>query len=453
MLLLARYVVPVSRDPFENGAVLVKDGQIADVGYANVLKTRYPEEETRDFGIAAIMPGFVDVHTHLDWSVLRGLVYDSPYAAWRIQTSRKSLRLAPRDWLDSAYLGASEAVRSGITTVADVSRRSAAFEAVQDVGLRGVFYREVGTMDRHEVDHALTACFNEIDEWRRTADPAMATIGIAPSSLYTCNPKIFKAIAEYAMDGTPVAIHLAGSQAEYDFVRYGSSKFSVHADELERGFGIDMPPWLATGVSPVQYVLNWDILDVPNVLAIHCVHVDETDIDTLIAYDVSIAHCARCNAQLGMGIAPVNRFLRAGLRVGLGTDSPAASGITDPIDEMRIALLLQRAVAKTPSDFLSTREVIRMATLGAAEALGLDDKIGTLDVGKRADIIAVDLSKSHQAPTHDPNSAIVHTANQENILMTMVDGHVLFDGELEVIDAMDDDFSQRIDAMRAKLRN
>ncbi len=451
MLLLARYVVPVSCDAFENGAILIRDGKIVDIGYANKLKTRYPEEETRDFGMAALMPGFIDVHTHLEWSALRGLVYDAPYAAWRIQTAKKAQRLTGQDWRDSAYLGAFEAARSGITTVADVTRTGASFEAAQMMGLRGVFYREVGTMESREIDRVLGEAYDDIDEWRARADNK-TLVGVAPSSLYTCNPKVFKAIAAYGCDGTPIALHLAGSRAEYEFIRYGSSKFSVHADELERGFGVDMPPWLATGVSPVQYVLNWDILDAPNVLAVHCVQVDEKDIETLIEYDVAIAHCARCNAQLAMGIAPVNRFLQGGLRVGLGTDSPAASGITDPIDEMRIALLLQRAIAKTTADFLSTKEVIRMATLGAAEALRIDDQVGSLDVGKCADIIAIDLSNSHQTPTHDPNSAIVHTANQENVLMTMVDGEILYDDSTK-IPAEFDEVIKRIEAMRSKLRN
>jgi 5-methylthioadenosine/S-adenosylhomocysteine deaminase len=426
MLLIARYVLPVAGPHIENGAVLVRDGRIEDVGYATKLKTRYPDESTKDFGLAAIMPGFIDAHTHLEYSAMRGLINDVPYVAWKMHIAEKEKLFTPQDWDDSALLGTLECVRSGITTVADITETGAALRAISQVGLRGIIYREVGTMDHNKVDSVMDAAKADIAEWRTQVNPAHVQVGIAPSALYTCHPNVFSHTASYAMDGTPVAVHLAGSREEYDFIRYGSSPFSVHSMEQEVGYGSDMPPWLATGVSPVRYILNWGVLDVPNVLAIHCVQVDDSDIEKLADRDVAIAVCSRINAQLAMGVAPLRKFLQAGLRVGLGTDSPAAIDATDPFAEMRIGLLLQRALG-TRQDFFSAEEMIRLATLGGAEALRISDQVGSLEVGKQADIIAIDLSNSNQAPTHDPNSAIVHTATQDNILMTMVAGEVLYD--------------------------
>lgn len=451
MLLFARYVLPVSSPHIENGGVLIKDDKIVDVGQATEMKVRYPTEPSLDFGLAALMPGFVDVHTHLEYSAMRGLVHDVPYAAWKMALDEKERLFTSQDWDDSALLGGLESVASGITTIADITRTGSSGHAAQAIGLRGVIYREVGTMDRSRVDHVVEEATEDVEAWRETVDGNRLSIGYAPFSLSTCHPRIFSKIADLVADGTPVACHLAGSKEEYDFVLRGSSPFSVHNTELGAGYGIDMPPWLPTGVSPVRYLLNWQILKVPNLLAIHCVHVDDQDIDILAEHDVAVAYCPRCNAKLSMGIAPIGKFLRAGIRVGLGTDSPAASDSMDPIAEMRIGLLLQRAV-NDKRNFLDTDQMVYMATLGAAKALRLDDKIGSLDPGKQADIVAIDLSASHQAPTHYPNAAIVHTCNQDNVLMTMVGGHILFDGEHQ--HGVDPErVYARAEEMRLKLRN
>lgn len=451
MLLCARYILPVSHPHIENGAILVRNDRIADIGYATDLKMRYPMEEVRDFGLSALMPGFVDVHTHLEYTTLRGMSPDVPYAAWKKSLDDKSRGFSPQDWDDSALLGGLEAVASGITTIADVTDTGASGRAAQAIGLRAVIYREAETMQKRLIPKTMNRVGDDIDRWRSEFDSSRITVGIGANTLYACHPELLRAIGEYASDGTPVAVHVACSKEEADFVRAGSSPFSVHNNELERGYGIDMPPWLPTGVSPVQYILNWGILDAPNVLAIHGVHVDDADIEYLAGRDVAIAYCPRCNAKLGMGVAPVGKYLAAGVRVGLGTDSPAASDSMDMIDEMRVGLFIQRVLGDK-HDFLTTNQMVRMATLEGARALRMDDQIGSLEVGKLADIIAIDLHNSHQAPTHYPASAIVHTCNQDNVFMTMVGGRILFDGQRHVHRVDPDRIRARAEEMRIKLR-
>jgi 5-methylthioadenosine/S-adenosylhomocysteine deaminase len=450
MLLLARYVLPISSPPIEDGAVYVQDDRIMAVGEAAELKALYPNETQMDFGLAALMPGLIDAHSHLEYSAFRGLIRDVAFADWKIALTEREQLFDERDWLDSAYLGALETVGSGITTVADITSTGASLTAAQDIGLRGTFYREIGTMVKAEVPRVLEAAYRDIEEWRSRATPGFQRIGVAPEALYKCHPEVFTEIRDYAMDGTPVACHLAGSREEYEFIRYGSSPFSVHSTEMERGYGIDMPPWLATGVSPIRYILNWGLFQVPNLLAIHCVHVDEDDVDFLAQYQVAVAVCTRCNAQLGMGIAPISDFIKAGLRVGLGTDSPAASSTTNLFAEMQTTLLMQRAVNRK-SDWLTATQMVRLATLGAAEALGVADSVGSLEPGKLADIIALDLSRSASAPTHDAAAAIVHTVRPDNVLMTMVGGEVLFNGKhLHGVDR--ERVMARAEEMRLKLR-
>lgn len=423
MLLTARYVLPVATPHIEYGAVLVRDDKIVEIGEASHLKELHPDEPVRDFGLAALMPGFIDMHTHMEYTAMRGLVDDLPYSEWKLQLMQRERHFSGQDWEDSAMLGSLEALQSGITTIADITRTGASARSARATGLRAIIYREVATMEKSNVAPVMERAAADIAGWRELSDDGRITVGIAPHAPYSCHPELFRRVAAFAADGTPVAIHLAGSKEEYDFVKYGSSML---ATDVRDTYDADAPGWLPTGVSPVRYVQQWGLYEVPNILGVHCTQVDEADIEVLAHNDVAIAHCPRCEAKLGMGVAPLEKFLRAGIRVGLGTDSPAASNSMDVFEEMRIGLLVQRAILGEER-FMNARQFVKMATLDAARALKMESQIGSLEPGKQADIIAVDLSKSHQIPTHHPYSTLVHTANQENLLATMIAGSFVYE--------------------------
>lgn len=447
MLLTARYVLPIAAPHIEHGAVLVRDDRIVEIGDFEHLQALHPDEPVKDFGLAALTPGFIDLHTHLEYAALRGLVDDLPYSRWKLQLLQKERLFSPEDWEDSALLGALEAVQSGITTIADVTETGASGRAANVVGLRGIIYREIATMEKREVENEMQAALADLGTWQAAMDADRIRVGLAPHAPYSCHPELFKRVAEHAQDGTPVALHLAGSREEYQFVKYGSSML---ATDVRDSFDADAPLWLPTGVSPVRYVLQWGILSVPNILAVHCTQVDDLDVEILAKHDVAIAHCPRCNAKLGMGIAPLEKFTRAGIRVGLGTDSPAASNSMDEFEEMRIGLLVQRAVQGS-EHFIPARQFVKMATLDAARALRLNASIGSLEPGKQADIIAIDLSESHQIPTHYPYGALVHTANQENVLWTMIAGEVVYEDH-KWMNVDHTRVFERAEEMRMKLR-
>ncbi len=448
MLLQSRYVLPVSGPVIEDGAVLVRDGEIVDVGPRAELVQRYPDEAVRDFGQAALMPGFVDLHTHLEYAVFRGMVDDAPYSQWKLQVMQKESLLDEEDWAVSADLGATEAVRSGITTIADITDTGVSLRSASAVGLRGVVYREVSTMDRSQVDAVIAAALDDVERWQAAASGRLA-VGLAPHSPYSCHPKLFEAVAEAARErALPVAMHLAGSKDEHDFVKYGSS---LLGQDYREASGWSSIGWLPTGVSPVRYVYQWGILEVPRMLAVHCVHLDDGDVEILAKTGVSVAYCPRCNLKLGMGIAPLQELVEAGVLVGIGTDSPASNSTMDFFDEMRIGLLVQRGLAGE-AKFYPAERFVRMATLDGARALGIDRLVGSLEPGKRADIVAVDLSRSHQVPTRDPYGAVVHTANQDDVLMTMIDGQVVFDRSSVETEAFAD-LAARAERVQAKLRS
>ncbi len=425
MLLCAQYVLPITADPIENGAVLVRDGRISDIGDASMLKLRYPNEPSVEYDSAALLPGFVDLHTHLENAALRGLVHDVPYATWIMSMRDLSAKLDVADWYDSAILGGLEALSSGITTVADITSTGASCTAMNKLGLRGIVYREVGAMDSRRVDFAMNTAEHDVAHWREEVDSSRITVGVSPASVFNCHPEVFRKVSAYATrESLPVALRLAGDKEECDFVRYGSSPFSVHQMDNKRGF-VEVPPWLPTGTTPINYALNWGAFDSDNVMIVHGVYPDDRDIRKMVEYDVSVASCPRINAQLGMGVAPLDEYRRAGIRIGLGTDSPAATDSTDMLIEMRIGMLLQRAVNR--KGFIDSKTMLELATIEGARALRMDDKIGSLEVGKQADIVAVDMSGTHQTSVSDPVTDVVNACNGTDVLMTMVAGKTLYE--------------------------
>ncbi len=422
-LFSAKWVIPVDGPAIKGGAVVVEGDKIIAVGDAEELSTQFATAKRRDFGRSIILPGFVDLHTHLGFAAFRGVCDDLPYAQWKIQQLNKSRSLNESDWLISARLGAMEAVESGITTIADLTPRGTNLQAAIEFGLRGIVFYEMAEMDRTKVPSTLKEAELTVAGWRDLAANHKIEIGIAPLAPHAACPPLIRGCADWARrDGLKLCTHLAGSKDEYDFIKYGSSEL---AGAFREAMGWGHLLWQPMGVSPVKYLQHQGFFD-NDVLAVHCVHLDDDDIRVLSDYDVAVAHCPKCSAKLAMGTAPLREFLEHGMRVGLGTDSPASNNMMDFFDEMRIGLLFQRARSHTIRQ-AEALAFVRMATLGGAEALGLEDVTGSLTVGKDADLVVVDMTKSHQRPLSDPYSALVYTANQENITLTMGSGKILYD--------------------------
>jgi 5-methylthioadenosine/S-adenosylhomocysteine deaminase len=397
----ADWVLPVEGDPIEDGAVVVEEGRIVEVGRAAGLAG-----PRRHFPDCAILPGFVNAHSHLEYAVYAGFGDALAFGPWLALHIERKARLSHDEMVAIARLGAAECLSSGVTTVGDASFSGAAAQACAELGLRAIVYLEVFGGDP---DTAL----GRFELLRKRAEPwasDLVRVGVSPHAPYTVTAGVYRACAEL---GLPLATHLAESDDETDFMLRGTGPIVAYAE---------IP---APGRTGIRHLAAEGLLG-PHVVAAHCVKADDEEIGLLARHDVGVAHCPRSNAVLGCGVAPVAELLAAGVRVGLGTDSPASTPSFDVFEEMRAAVYAARARASRP-DALAASDVLRLATLGAASALGLEDETGSLVPGKRADLAVVSLAGSPFLPWEDPAAAVVFGGSPGRVELSLVDGEARYE--------------------------
>lgn len=389
----ARYVLPVSAPPITNGTVAVDGGRIAYVG----PRGHGPQGSDVDLGDAVLLPGLVNVHCHLELTAMRGFLESLDFRSWILRlTSSKRAVLSREMLLDSARYGIMEGLRSGITTYADTCDSGVAFDAMRECGVRGIMYQEVFGPDPAQCAGSLAELREKINRLAPLQTDTVR-IGLSPHAPYTVSDALFLAVARFAKEESlTMAIHIAESQLEEDLVVRGAGQF---ADGL-RQRGIAVAP---RGRSPIALLHSLDVL-AARPLLIHCVRTDDSDLALIAQSHSAIAHCPVSNAKLGHGVASLTSFLHANIRVGLGSDSVASNNRMDLLEEMRTAVLLQRASLGV-FDVVSQETALHLATLGGARALGLDREIGSLDVGKSADLSAFPLDGV--GPVHDPIATTV----------------------------------------------
>jgi len=390
----AQFVHPVTAPPIEDGAVLVDDrGTIAAVGPNLVVPTR-PGALQLEFPDARLLPGLVNTHTHLELTHLAGKNAEREFAAW-IRTLR-ALKDAttPEEFSRSAEQGVRDAWAAGVTCVADTGSTGAPLEALARLGGRGIYYQEVFGPDPAQCAASMAELERALARLSPLASSPLS-LGVSPHAPYTVSEPLYRAVADLARrERWPLAMHLAESRAETELVRDGSGAF---ADALRaRGFAVR-----AQHCSPVQYLLRLGVLQrATGWLCIHGVQVDGPDIDVLRDAGVAVAHCPRSNRVHGHGTAPLAAFRRAGLPVGLGTDSVVSVGDSSLLAEVTAAAL-------------DGEDALRMLTIEGARALGLEREIGSLEVGKQADLAVFPSTILHRPPP--PSTA----------LLTLVAGRVV----------------------------
>jgi cytosine/adenosine deaminase-related metal-dependent hydrolase len=429
----AQWVVPVSSSPFADGAIAVSDDRIAAAGNRQTLLKQFPEAAVQDFGPAAIVPGFVNSHSHLELTAMRGLLEneESDFFAWlKKLTVTRLERMNADDLIVSAQWGACEAARAGVTCVADAS--DSAFEsmnALRAVGLRGIVYQESFGPDPRLAQENFAKLQTKISQLRER-ETSLVKCGVSPHAPYTVSGPQLEMIARFALaEDLPLMMHAAETLMEVTLLREGRGAF---ADGM-KSRNID---WQSPGVSPIEYLKQHDILATQPLLA-HCIQVDAADIETLSETQTRVAHCPKSNSKLGHGIAPLTKFVEQGITVGLGSDSVASNNVCDLLDEARYALLLARSGVgeSTAACSLSAQNVLQMATQGGAQALGLEKQIGALKEGMQADLVVVGLNGAQQVPVYDPVSALIFSSGARDVMLTVVAGREVYrDGRVTAVD-------------------
>jgi 5-methylthioadenosine/S-adenosylhomocysteine deaminase len=413
----ARWVVPIASPPIGDGVVAVDADRIAFVGSVD----DGPAGEEVNLGDVVLLPGLVNAHCHLELTAMRGFLEDLDFQRWilRLTLARRAI-LDADAFLDSARYGLEEGIRAGVTTYADTSSSGVVMRAMREAGARGIMYQEVFGPDPAQCATSIAELRNAVAGLRYLETP-LVRVGVSPHAPYTVSDDLFRATAELAREQRlPLAVHVAESELERRLVVDAAGGF---AEGLRRR-GISVEP---RGESSIQLLARLRLLDVMPLL-IHCTRVDARDIATIAASHSSVAHCPVSNAKLGHGIAPLDELLAAGISVGLGSDSVASNNRMDLLAEAREALLLQRArIGSFESP--AAADVLELATIGGAKAIGIDHLVGTLEEGKQADLAAFAVDPLR--PVQDPVAAAIFSLTGAHARFVMVAGRPLLrDGTL-----------------------
>ena len=407
-LIDARWVIPVepAGTVLTDHTVAVANGVIVDILPSDVAHLRYVAQRHLRLDQHAVIPGLVNLHTHAAMTLMRGLRDDVNLMDWLNRYIWPTeLRLVSAEFVrDGTSLACAEMMRGGITCFNDMYFfPEAAAEAALKAGMRaalGIIAVEFATPYASDAGDYLAKGLAVRDALR---DEPLLTFCMAPHAPYSVSDATFEQVAIYAAElDLPVHLHLHETREE---IQESVKKHNVR---------------------PIQRLQRLGLLG-PGLIAVHAVHMEPGEIDLLAAHGCHVAHCPASNLKLANGIAPVVALRRAGVNVGIGTDSAASNNRLDLFGELRLAALLAKG-STGDATALPSQAVLEMATLGAARALGLDQQIGSLVPGKRADIVAVDFSALELSPTYDPLSHLVYAAGGEHVT------HVWIDGQLRVED-------------------
>jgi 5-methylthioadenosine/S-adenosylhomocysteine deaminase len=392
------------RHIIENGQIAVRGDSIYVVGKGPLFPKGAQAKQTIDAKGALVLPGFINGHTHVPMTLLRGLHDDVTLDDWlRKYIFPAEAKNVTEDFVRwGTRLAAAEQIRSGVTTFADMYYfEDAVAEETKAAGMRGVLGETF--IDFPAPDNKTNAAMLEYTEkfLKRWQGDALIHAAAAPHSIYTCSRKTLQDSAALARKyHAPILIHLAEMKKELD-------------DSLKQN-----------GLTPVQYVEKLGILG-PDVVAAHCIFVDEKDQKILAGRQVGCVHNPSSNMMLASGVAPVVEERAAGIAVGLGTDGPAGSNNDlDLMEEMDLAAKLQK-ITKMDPRALGAKSVVEMATIEGARALHMEKEIGSLEVGKKADIILISLEEPNAVPMYDIYAQLAYALKGSDVETVVIGGRIV----------------------------
>jgi 5-methylthioadenosine/S-adenosylhomocysteine deaminase len=387
------------------GAVAVQGDHLVAIGPEDEIKHNFSANEIIDCQGKVLMPGLVNAHTHVPMTLLRGLADDLRLDVWLMGYMMPVERefVSPEFVRLGTLLACAEQIRSGITTFNDMYYfEDAVAEATAQAGMRAVCGQTIlkfPSPDAGSYEDSLAMAREFIQRWK---DHPLIVPAVAPHAPYTCTAEILRASAELAREfDVPLHIHIAETALEVENMRNEN------------------------GMPVVPYIKKQGLLEA-KVIAAHCVHIDSGEMRTLQHANAGVAHNPSSNLKLASGFAPIQKMLETGLKVGIGTDGPASNNDLDMFEEVRLASFIAKAVSNDPT-VLPAQTALVMATRLGAQALHLGHLTGSLEPGKRADLILVDVYPTHNSPRfhRDPNNAyaqIVYAAKSTDVSDVMVNG-------------------------------
>lgn len=396
---------------YQNGTVVVKGNKIIAVGDSELAKN-YQAKQVLDVDGDIVMPGLINTHTHVSMTVFRSLGDDIPDRLHRYIFPLES-KLVSRDMVRiGANLGNVEMLKGGVTTYADMYYfEDEVAKTVDKIGMRAILGQSViqfPVADAKNADEGIQYALNFIDQYK---NHPRITPAFAPHAPYTNTTETLQKIAKLSLEKqVPVLIHLAESDREQEKI-------------AER----------ANGLSPVQYMHQIGALNA-NLVGAHMILVDDKDIELVKAADVGVAHNMSANIKAAKGVSPALKMYDQNVRIGLGTDGPMSSNSLSTMDELNLVAKVHKLVNNDRAA-MPPLKVIDMATMGAAKALHMEEKIGSLEVGKLADIIVIDTKSPNMLPIYNPYSALVYSANSGNVRHAIIDGKlVMQDRQINTVD-------------------
>lgn len=402
LLIEPRWLIPIEPAgvTLENHALAVSRGRIVAVLPLAEARQRFQPRETVTLDSHVLLPGFVNLHTHAAMTLMRGYADDLPLMNWlNERVWPAEARYVSAGFVrDGTLLAAAEMLRGGITCCNDMYFfPEAAAQAYRRLGMRaalGLIAIEFPSAYAADADDYLSKGLAMRDALR--GEPLLSFC-MAPHAPYTASDKTLERIVMLAQQlDLPLHIHVHETRNEID------QSLAQH------------------GVRPLQRMQRLGLVG-PGLIAVHAVHLDDSEIALLAANGSSIAHCPTSNMKLASGVAPVSRAAQAGINIGLGTDGAASNNRLDILQEMRHAALLAK-VESGDASVLDAHQVLRMATLHGASALGLDGEIGSLQAGKAADVCAIELAAPELSPCFNPASHVIYAAGREHVTHTWVAG-------------------------------
>jgi 5-methylthioadenosine/S-adenosylhomocysteine deaminase len=403
----AAWVLPIDRAPIADGAVLLApDGRILAVGPDTEVPAPSGVERS-EFPSAALLPGLVNTHTHLELTGLDGQVPEDDFPSWIRRVIALKAQRTPADFLAVAKQGIRDGWSQGVTTVADTGDSGAALQALHQLGGSGIAYQEVFGPHPDQAPAQLAGLVSRLEALAPLAGDRVR-LGVSPHAPYSVSGPLYAMVAHLARErGYPIAVHIAESPAESDLLGKASGGFA----EAWRGRGIPLPS--LPGRTPIAWLEEHGVLG-PDTLCIHAVHADESDLALLRRRAAAVAHCPRSNDRHRHGRAPIRPMLDRGIRVGIGTDSAASVAPCDLLAEARAAASLAS---------LRADEVLRLCTLEGARALGLETEIGSLTAGKWGDLVAFRLP----GPVDGARLAgTVVTRRSDDVVATILAGRLVW---------------------------